>query len=252
MKSLYTNKSLQKIAPENIENFDDLMIIMDCCSKAYLRILYYYYLCESKVEDNIWKETHPTVYTIAKEVKCSQKTVHRFNSHAQGLVKKTNRWKKGKQTSNTYKFHKKIFQYFKAFNKCGLWRHLEDSAAFKMTLNRLKKTWEECGGDEYRFMNKIYNRKFHKHREIKTGFEQPEKKMSVGDLGKCPTNSLLPFLDRYSTGKVPIKYLEGIDRWLGNQVKSALRDMSWYLSHKPIDHPIGFFANRLKNQPNYY
>lgn len=251
MKSLYINKSLQNVSPDKIHTFDDIVIILEICSKMYRKILHYYFLCQSKVEDDVWKEIYPSVYRIAKEVECSQKTVHRFNFDAQGLVRKKNRFKEGKQISNIYTFHKKIFQYFKAFNKFGLWRYLDNPAAFKMVLNGLKKTWEECGCDEYRFMNKIYNRKFRKSNEIKQSYEQSEKKMSVGDPQKCPTTSLLPFLNRYSTGKVPINCLEGINIWLSEQIKGALRDMDWYLTYKPIDHPIGFFANRLKNQPNY-
>lgn len=242
---LFKNETFKKIKSEDIKTFDDIALLMESASKTYNDLLHQHFEYQKRREDGIWKEVYPTIHRISKEVGCSEKTVDRFNSDFSAAVFHRKRFKNGKQTSNVYRMNKVVYQYMKAFWRLGLWKSGNN---YKFWWEWIKKIWQECGCDHMAFMNKVWNYKSPKSKEINDGCEQRSKKMSLGENQKCPSSSnlLSGMIDR-CTGWVPSSEIRKMDYLLKKKIEDSIRDMKWYASNGNTIHSYqGFFADMLR------
>jgi len=242
---LFKNTAFQSVKAESIKNMDDLIVIIDSLSKNYKSLLCYSFHQFKKVEDGIWKGYFQTASTIASKNHCCDKTVYRFTNDLSCLIFRKKRWKDGKQTSNTYKMHKTAYQFLKAFWRLGLFKVGVD---FEERWSWIKKMWLDCGSDTLKFMNKVWNYKPLKPKNKRTTYEHEQKKMSVGDNGKCPSTSYsLTLTLEDCTTWVPSKDLKNIERLLNKKLHAAIGDIKWLALEqgRKITSYSGLLAERL-------
>lgn len=248
---LLKNSEAKKILPEKIKSLDDICLILESLSKTYRHLLHFQFDYQKRVEDGIWKEVYVSAKKIAKDAKCNEKTIHRFNQDMCTFVPRRHRWKDGRQTSNVYKMHKVVYQFMKAFWRLGLWKEGVD---YDERWLWIKKMWVECGCDTLKFMNKVWNYKPFSKKDKDVGYEQGEKKMSVGENQKCPSsfNSLSMTLDEYSTSWVSQADLKKISALLMRKVRASISDMKWFSIEQGnfIRNFTGLFAQRLSANLN--
>src|SRR5258706_8225969 len=134
----YKNIDFKSISPEKIKDFEDINLIFESTSPSYQKLLYRHFQYQQRVDDRIWSDVYCTVATIAKEVQKNERTVHRFHKDLACVIFKKIRRKNGKQTSNTYKMHKTVYQYMKAFWRLGLWK---DGVDFKDRWRWIQQLW---------------------------------------------------------------------------------------------------------------
>jgi len=243
---LLKNEEAKKILPEKIKSLDDICLIFESISKTYRHLLHFQFDLHKRVDDGIWKEVYMSAKRMAKEAECNEKTVHRFNQDMHAFVARRNRYKDGKQTSNVYRMHKVVYKFMKSFWRLGLWKEGVD---YDERWIWIKKMWVECGCDTIRFMNKVWNHKPLSKKDKQTSYEQPDKKMSVGENEKCPSSSksLSMTLDEYSTSWVSHADLKKISSFLLRKVRASISDMKWFSLEQGhfIRNFTGLFAERL-------
>lgn len=221
------NQHFRSVNKEDIKTFDDLAVIMEGCSKTFRDLLHKHFEYQQRVEDGIWSDVYLKVDTIASEADCNEKTVDRFNTDFAALVQKRNRYINGRQTSNVYKMTKTVYQYMKAFWRLGLWKQGNN---FDFWWKWIKKIWVDCGCDHLTFMNKVWNHKSNSLKNKDGSYEHGSKKMSLGDLGKCPSssNSLSQEMN-ICTGWVPSGDVKKAEDWLRKKIRDSINDVKWYV-----------------------
>jgi len=248
---LVTNRHFKAIKSEDIKSLDDVAIFIENASPIYRKLLKQHYNYQKRCEDGIWEEVFAGAKFIAAEdeIDCNEKTVHRFNADMGAVIFRRRRFKDGKQTSNVYKMNKTFYQFMKAFWRLGLWK---EGTNFEIQWRWIKKLWVEVGCDTLAFMNKVWNYKSLKSKDMQDSCEHRVSKMSVGKNDKCPSisNSLSLTLEKYCTGSVPAKKLKEIEARIANGLRLALDDLRWYTgtAGKTVRNHAGFVADALSRR----
>lgn len=243
--NLYKNDTLLKISAEDIKNFDDISFILESCSKSFLKMIFYHFRKQHMIEDRLIKEMYYGAARIGKDNACCEKTVHRFNRALSCVIFKRNRFKDGKQTSNSYEMHKVFYQYLKAFWRLGLFKK---GADYEKRWHWIKKMWVDCSSSPMAFMNKVWNHKPLTPKEKKKAYEHSQKKMSYGESQKCPTNlNSLSLTSINGTEWVSDVHLKEIENLLRRKMTDTFSDLKWYALEKGrnIRSWPGIFADRF-------